>query len=393
MKSIRLFTAAAFACTLAACFSSWQGNEATLTLRIGNDASGSRAIADYPPGGATMALLEHEIQLKGPGGSKTLNIQGDTQVSTAVAPGHWNISVKSYLGSDLFAEGFASKDILSGQVNSVEVTMHWGGAELTLVMAILPEGDENLAMLSHRISIANASSGTERSMEALGAEPVTIPVIFGDLAVVVASSLDGIPYARGVESVSIAAREKKEVPISLCRLFTVTYEANNDTPVQEQKIPYGAHAFPPDAPELSGHAFAGWYKDNETFNEPWYFENDAVTGNITLYAKWNITVLTGDITIELWFNEDDGNIVASETDVIIFKNKTPKSFTAKVNDGYTDIQWLLWEIPVSGSAGKDTITINAADYNTGTYQLLVIVFKDGVPYSAEISFTVKSEII
>lgn len=43
---------------------------------------------------------------------------------------------------------------------------------------------------------------------------------------------------------------------------------------------------PPSAPTKEGYTFAGWYKDNGTFEEAWDFANDVVTGNITLYAKW-----------------------------------------------------------------------------------------------------------
>ncbi len=43
----------------------------------------------------------------------------------------------------------------------------------------------------------------------------------------------------------------------------------------------------PEEPERSGYIFAGWYKDDETFLQPWDFEKDLVPAeDITLYAKW-----------------------------------------------------------------------------------------------------------
>lgn len=42
----------------------------------------------------------------------------------------------------------------------------------------------------------------------------------------------------------------------------------------------------PTAPVATGWAFGGWYKEAACTNA-WDFANDKVTGNITLYAKWN----------------------------------------------------------------------------------------------------------
>lgn len=41
----------------------------------------------------------------------------------------------------------------------------------------------------------------------------------------------------------------------------------------------------PEQPTKDGYVFDGWYADEEYENE-WNFEEDAVTENITLYAKW-----------------------------------------------------------------------------------------------------------
>lgn len=39
-------------------------------------------------------------------------------------------------------------------------------------------------------------------------------------------------------------------------------------------------------PTTTGFQFAGWYKDPE-YKEVWDFDNDVITGNTTLYAKWD----------------------------------------------------------------------------------------------------------
>jgi uncharacterized repeat protein (TIGR02543 family) len=43
----------------------------------------------------------------------------------------------------------------------------------------------------------------------------------------------------------------------------------------------------PDDPEKPDYAFAGWYRDDGTFTDPWDFANDTVQNSQTLYAKWN----------------------------------------------------------------------------------------------------------
>jgi hypothetical protein len=91
--------------------------------------------------------------------------------------------------------------------------------------------------------------------------------------------------------------------------------------------------------------------------------------------------------LSLWTNED-GNILSSDADLRISKSGAdyPASFTVEVSGAYTDVQWTLGGVPVGG--GAPSITINAEDYAAKRYILGVIVFKDGIPYSNEIQFTV-----
>ncbi len=48
---------------------------------------------------------------------------------------------------------------------------------------------------------------------------------------------------------------------------------------------------PADDPTAVGYLFKGWYKD-EACTDPWDFENDTVTGNLTLYAKWEKEIVS-----------------------------------------------------------------------------------------------------
>ena len=70
--------------------------------------------------------------------------------------------------------------------------------------------------------------------------------------------------------------------------YTVNFEANGGSPApQKQTISNGGKITEP-APMIksANYGFAGWYKE-AAFNNLWNFDNNTVTGNTTLYAKWD----------------------------------------------------------------------------------------------------------
>lgn len=70
--------------------------------------------------------------------------------------------------------------------------------------------------------------------------------------------------------------------------FQVTFNSNGGSSVASQTVKAGETAEKPDNPTKSGSAFAGWYRDNSTFNSQFLFgdDGDAVESDITLYANW-----------------------------------------------------------------------------------------------------------
>ncbi len=70
------------------------------------------------------------------------------------------------------------------------------------------------------------------------------------------------------------------------KTYTVTFDLQgHGEAVSAQVVEKGATVTQPDAPEESGYQFAGWYKESACTNV-WDFENDTVSGDNTLYAKW-----------------------------------------------------------------------------------------------------------
>lgn len=70
--------------------------------------------------------------------------------------------------------------------------------------------------------------------------------------------------------------------------YTVTFESNGGSDVEAIEVESGKTFAAPTAPTRSGFAFDGWFKEAALTN-PWVFETDKVTSDITLYAKWSVT--------------------------------------------------------------------------------------------------------
>jgi uncharacterized repeat protein (TIGR02543 family) len=76
---------------------------------------------------------------------------------------------------------------------------------------------------------------------------------------------------------------------------TVSFTVNGGTPINPKTVAYGDILSRPEDPVRYAYTFKGWYKDAAFINE-WKFGVDAVTGNVTLYAKW--TAVTHTVTFE-----------------------------------------------------------------------------------------------
>ena len=68
--------------------------------------------------------------------------------------------------------------------------------------------------------------------------------------------------------------------------YTVTFDAMGGTRVEEQKLEYGDHVAEPEPPTMEGRTFLGWFTD-EGCTYAWDFQNDTVSGSMTLYAGWS----------------------------------------------------------------------------------------------------------
>ena len=76
-------------------------------------------------------------------------------------------------------------------------------------------------------------------------------------------------------------------------LYTVTFDSNGGSAVPDQGVYEGEKVTKPGDPTRGGYSFVAWYKE-EGLTTKWEFETDTVTGDMTLYAKWEFAPATSD---------------------------------------------------------------------------------------------------
>ncbi len=119
--------------------------------------------------------------------------------------------------------------------------------------------------------------------------------------------------------------------------------------------------------------------------------NNSVNGTKTAtvtstVATVTVVTPTGSvaITITIGFNFDEVTVTGSDGNNIISKGE-PTSLTLTAT-GYTNVKWYIDGSPTGITA--DSITIDAADYDTRKHSVTFTGVKNGIPYSKELPFTV-----
>ncbi|PAF29795.1 InlB B-repeat-containing protein [Paenibacillus sp. 7516] len=88
--------------------------------------------------------------------------------------------------------------------------------------------------------------------------------------------------------------------------YTVNFDSNGGTAVDDQSIQYNELAAAPTDPTKAGHTFAGWFTDS-SLSQAFDFDNTTVTTDLTLYAKWSINNYTVN------FNSNGGTAVVDQS--------------------------------------------------------------------------------
>ena len=137
--------------------------------------------------------------------------------------------------------------------------------------------------------------------------------------------------------------------------YTVKFETNGGTPaIDDQTVEFGGTASAPDAPSYTGKIFAGWYSD-EKLTKAYDFSN-AVTKDITLYAKWEDEATTHTVT----FDSKGGSVV--EPQVVKDGDVADEPVTDPAKNGYTFVTWYKDEACTERYNFKSAVTKDITVY-------------------------------
>ncbi|HJJ58062.1 MAG TPA: InlB B-repeat-containing protein [Methanocorpusculum sp.] len=140
--------------------------------------------------------------------------------------------------------------------------------------------------------------------------------------------------------------------------YTVTFDAQgHGTAPAAQTVNHGGKVTKPADLTAEGCTFGGWYKEAACTNA-WDFENDTVTGNTTLYAKWTVNQYTITISDAIQF----GTVTSSASSAVM---GTTITLTVTPNSGYQ-----LKENSLEGTySGSSKVTITNVTENTYTFSM------------------------
>jgi uncharacterized repeat protein (TIGR02543 family) len=98
--------------------------------------------------------------------------------------------------------------------------------------------------------------------------------------------------------------------------YTVTFDSQGGSAIDPQTVNYGGLVSEPSYPTKTGFIFGGWYKEIEITNA-WDFDNDTVTSDVTLFAKWDVAMEANDdlLANSEWDFYEDRDVSFSVTDL------------------------------------------------------------------------------
>jgi uncharacterized repeat protein (TIGR02543 family) len=258
----------------------------------------------------------------------------------------------------------------------------WQGDEGNLSIGIGGEdgptneiNDIPIENFRHIITLSDGP-GADQTMIIDGAGAVNFSVIPGFWTITITAYVttggDGArtiigdePISSGSVRVEIKPGPNDVVTIPMeWRRCTVNFVSGNEIEIPDQSILHGKKANRPQGLTKDGHTFEGWYTE-ESFEHKWDFDNNIVTQNITLYAKWKEN-LPGTFTVT--FVSNGGTGVTDKVVAIGEKVSQPQDIT---KDDHTLEGWYTEEsFEYKWDFDVDTIseaTILYAKWTLNTY--------------------------
>ena len=147
-----------------------------------------------------------------------------------------------------------------------------------------------------------------------------------------------IQAQNGADVIDVCTDEKlTTIYINEVQKFTVSFVTNCDDMIGSQEIASGGKVVEPSVSKPN-YQLVGWFTDEE-FTTKWNFETDAVSSNITLYAKWKA------ITFYVTFDYNGGTLNGQNMAIVsVIQNglaEKPDSSNEPTLSKYKLIGWFV----------------------------------------------------
>ena len=134
------------------------------------------------------------------------------------------------------------------------------------------------------------------------------------------------------------------------RVYTVTFDSNGGSQVAAQQVSVTTGIVTePQAPTKRGYDFAGWYSDRN-LTTAWNFAS-ALTGDMTLYAKWTLADITVNTRIPAYLFGNDTYSLPEKINISV----TGETFDTAVAWNEADVAKLLAATELSSHTIKGTL--------------------------------------
>ncbi|MDO5435303.1 MAG: InlB B-repeat-containing protein [Clostridia bacterium] len=139
---------------------------------------------------------------------------------------------------------------------------------------------------------------------------------------------------------------------------------DHGTAIEKQDVDEGETGTKPTDPTETGYTFGGWYKEASCTNE-YDFENEAVHGVVTVYAKWTANSYT------VAFDANGGSGSMADESFVYDEEKalTDNEFT---KTGYSFLGWSTNKTAASAEYPDGEKVINLTDEKDGTVTLYAV---------------------
>ncbi|WP_041668492.1 InlB B-repeat-containing protein [Acetobacterium woodii] len=150
--------------------------------------------------------------------------------------------------------------------------------------------------------------------------------------------------------------------------YTVSFDAMGGSAVLAQQIDYDTYATTPETPSRDGFVFKGWFKESACTNA-WNFETEKITGDVTIFAKWEEGIPGPEVPLNDWSWEQINKIAELGLGESYFDIGEEKNITLSTGEVLTLQIYGFNHDTLMGGSGKTNITFGTKHLMDNLYQM------------------------